>query len=68
MKSEGEDRNHSNQDDICRYDSNFLKTDDNNNGTCGYGRIMKEADDNYTISTDDDKHEQHTLSRTFHKQ
>eukprot|EP00972_Heterocapsa_arctica_P020969 3089696-Heterocapsa_arctica.AAC.1 len=61
MKSEDEDRSLSNQDDRCRYASNFLKTDDKKSGTCGYGRRIKEEDKNARISTDDDKPEQHTL-------
>eukprot|EP00972_Heterocapsa_arctica_P036421 5360697-Heterocapsa_arctica.AAC.1 len=43
----------------------FLKTDDNNNDTCGYGKKIEEADANHWSISDDDKPEQHTLSRAF---
>eukprot|EP00972_Heterocapsa_arctica_P057102 8425904-Heterocapsa_arctica.AAC.1 len=63
MKSEDEGRSQSNQEDRSRYDSNFLKTDDNRNDACGYVNKTKEADNNYRMSTDYDKPDQHTLTK-----
>eukprot|EP00972_Heterocapsa_arctica_P084427 12435688-Heterocapsa_arctica.AAC.1 len=63
MKIKDEDRSQSNQADRSRYDSNLLKTDDNNNDECGYANKAKEANTNDRISTDYDKSDQHTLTR-----